>query len=510
MKPDSSAADSSATDHTAQSDDSPSPLETLQRRYADQLSQDIELLEAEKAKLQTEIDALRQDYVSLHAKTQQLRQVSTLSTSPSAQPSMAPERLLSGPVNEAPLSPVSLSPAPLSPVSLSSVPLSPTEKRGLPLGPTLPGEPAPAIRAEPPPAANEQPELRSRPLELPTPATSEQQRWQRRVEQQQENTSALVSIRRKSPRKGLVLSAIATLLIVWHYGIVYALSQGGRWLSIDIGELGTGFVPSAALLWLRMLIMVPAIVLLAPQLHRSTWEDIQSWIATKEPQLALLVGSGIALFFSQVLLYQSIGIVGPIVATALLFLYPLTAVPLGLWLKQEKALSPFSLLAIVAIAMGGLLVVRPTFSTAATPGIRIGLLASVALSIYIVLTNMSYRRHCHPMPVAVIQFSTVAALSSVVLLFNPIKLVNISWVSFCSLGIFVGVLMLAAYLFNYSSLHNIGGKTAIIAATTPLAMLILSFTFSPAQPLAIIQWTGVLLVSIGGIALGKEKLNSLG
>ncbi|MEL6354830.1 MAG: hypothetical protein AAFR58_24255, partial [Cyanobacteria bacterium J06627_28] len=76
MKPDSSAADSSATDHTAQSDDSPSPLETLQRRYADQLSQDIELLEAEKAKLQTEIDALRQDYVSLHAKTQQLRQVS--------------------------------------------------------------------------------------------------------------------------------------------------------------------------------------------------------------------------------------------------------------------------------------------------------------------------------------------------------------------------------------------------------------------------------------------------
>ena len=377
------------------------------------------------------------------------------------------------------------------------------------MGPTLPGEPAPAIRSEPASTANAQPELRSRPLALPTPATSEQQRWQRRV-QQQENPSALVSIRRKSPRKGLVLGAIATFLIAWHYGIVYALSQGGSWLSIEIGELGKGFVPSAALLWLRMLSMVPAIVLLAPQLHRNTWEDIQSWIATKEPQLALLVGSGIALFFSQVLLYQSIGIVGPIVATALLFLYPLTAVPLGLWLKQEKALSPFSLLAIVAIAMGGLLVVRPTFSTAATPGIRIGLLASVALSLYIVLTNMSYRRHCHPMPVAVIQFSTVAALSSVVLLVNPIKLVNISWVSFCSLGVFVGVLMLTAYLFNYSSLHNIGGKTAIIAATTPLTMLILAFTFSPAQPLAIIQWTGVLLVSIGGIALGKEKLSSLG
>ncbi|MGB3570705.1 MAG: EamA family transporter, partial [Phormidesmis sp.] len=69
-------------------------------------------------------------------------------------------------------------------------------------------------------------------------------------------------------------------------------------------------------------------------------------------------------------------------------------------------------------------------------------------------------------------------------------------------------LMLATYFFIYSSLRLIGTKTAIVAAATPLVSLLLSWGFVPNTTLEIIQWTGILLVAIGGIALGKEKLNN--
>ena len=67
--------------------------------------------------------------------------------------------------------------------------------------------------------------------------------------------------------------------------------------------------------------------------------------------------------------------------------------------------------------------------------------------------------------------------------------------------------MLAAYLLNYVSLLAIGPRTAMIAATTPLVTSLFSWSFYPVPRLEIIQWTGILMVAVGGIALGKEKLD---
>ncbi|MEM9945206.1 MAG: hypothetical protein AAF810_03995 [Cyanobacteria bacterium P01_D01_bin.36] len=472
-----------------------SPVVNLQRRYTDQLSQDIEQLEAQKTQLQGEVAALRQDYIKLQTETRSLRHSASLSASP----------------------------YPITPSRNTSHSPRPTEKiHTAERGPLLPGEqevPPPPILLSAPATAesptveseaaateassNETP-LKERPqersIELPTPATSEQQRYQRIVQPPHKTASSV----KTTARRSFVLSAIATLFTAWHYGLVSSLLQGGSWLGIAIGQLGTGFVPAVALLWLRMLVIVPVMVLIAPQLHRTTWEDLLDWFYSREQLIIPLVGSGIALFFSQVFLYQSIGTLGPAIGVAMLFLYPLSSLPLGLWLRQEKALTPFSLLAVVAIAMGGLLVAKPAF-TLSSASVGFGLLASLALGLFIVLTNHSYRLRCHPVPTAIVQFSTVAVLSSLVLLIKPLKLVNISWMSFCLWGLLIGALMLVAYLFTYASLLNIRSKTAVIAAATPLAALILGWGFSPRPPLQIIQWTGIMLVSLGGIALGKEK-----
>ncbi|MEO0886148.1 MAG: hypothetical protein AAFY54_09435 [Cyanobacteria bacterium J06648_10] len=503
-QPDSSQSERSASNSTSRNNASLSSLESLQRRYTDQLSQDIEQLEAEKVKLQTEVAALRADYAQLHREMRSLRQSVHLLSPPAAQftgdvsdvdadssgdeAGEKAERELSDTV----------------PASADSFPGEQSETTSLPkpppfeIGPRLPGE-----KALPLTSAHARP--KPKPIELPTPATSEQRRA--RVIQRQIEAEPIA---KATTRRGLILSAIATVLTVIHYGLVGSLTQGGRWFGIEVGQLGLGFVPAVALLWLRMLVMVPVLVALAPELYRPTWKDLQDWFNTREQLFVPLIGSGVALFFSQVLLYQSIGLAGAVVGSTLLFLYPLSAVPLGLGFAREKLPTPLGLMALVAIAMGGFLIARPFLSQGESGPIWLGVLASLALSCYILLTNVSYRQQCHPVPSGLVQFSTVAVLSSLVLLIKPLEMADISWFSFCLWGILIGFLTLIAYLFTYTSLRTIGAKTAIVAAATPLVMLIIGWGFVPRPALEIIQWTGVFLVTLGGMALGKEKTTQKG
>jgi len=447
-----------------------SPLERLKLRYAKQLTKDIERLESEKATLQLDIDALQAERDQLAA-----------------------------------LSESSLADA------NTGVESTHLEIRSQP---RLPGE-SEATGAT---STAQRPDT---PLALPIPATSEQRR-----QQAMQLRQADADIQSDTLRRGMVLSAIAALLIAWHYGIVATLGQGGSWLGFPIGELGAGFVPAAALLWLRMLVMIPALVFLAPQLHKETWEDLQAWIYTRDQIMLLLMVSGLALFLSQAFIYQSISLLGAPIGATLLFLYPLTVIPLGVVLAQENKITQVGLLAIVAIAMGGLLTARPAFTSAldaeleagleaglevglALPStaIWLGVLASVCFSFYIVMTNIAYRQQCHPIPTAIVQFSVVAVLSSFILLVRPLELPGISWLSFSLWGIVLGITMLLVYLLSYGSLRLIGARTGAIAAAVPLLTLMMAWFFTPRPALEIIQWTGLLLVSVGGIALGSEKAN---
>ncbi|PZO11481.1 MAG: hypothetical protein DCF25_19285 [Leptolyngbya foveolarum] len=442
-----------------------SPLERLKLRYARQLNKDIERLEATKAALQTDIDALQAECDQLAA---QLASSIALSDGADGEPT-CPE---------------------------------------LRHQPRLPGESEASMAI---PVAQRP----GTPLELPIPATSEQRRQQAMQLQQ-----ADADVQSDTLRRGLVLSAIATILIAWHYGIVAALGQGGSWLGLPIGELGAGFVPAVALLWLRMLVMIPALVFLAPQLYQATWEDLQSWVYTRDQITLLLVVSGLALFLSQAFIYQSISLIGAPIGATLLFLYPLTVIPLGAVLAQETKITQVGLLAIVAIAMGGLLTARPAFTSVLNSGldtgleagsalpstaIWLGVLASVCFSFYIVMTNTAYRQQCHPIPTAIVQFSVVAVLSSFILLMRPLELPGISWLGFAGWGIVLGIAMLLVYLVSYGSLRLIGARTGAIAAAVPLVTLVIAWFFTPQPSLEIIQWTGILLVSVGGIALGNEK-----
>ncbi len=468
--------------------------QTPQERYVEQLYQDIERLEAIKASLQANIATLQTDYQRLKSAVQAAESASRSATEAGAFVTLGPDSLssLSNPSN-----------------SISNS-----------IGPRLPGEaPSPTTIK-----AAQSDTIYDQPIHLPvtTPALGPSQEPPYRVEAKGLSDQTKVNL-----RKGLGLSAIATGLVAWHFGVVSALGQGGGWLGINIAQLGTGFVPAVALLWLRMLVTVPVLIALATQLYRDTWEEVQDWIYTRDQPLILLIGSGIALFFSQALIYQSLGELGPGVGAILLFIYPLTATPLGRVLRQERDLSGLGLLGLVAIAMGGFLTIRPMLSltaaqstaqstaqfTGAVPqAIWLGLLASLAFSLYITLTQLSYRQQCHPIPVSIMQLSTVAVLSSVVLLVKPLKLVDISWLGLTFWGLLLGLAMTLVYLLQYilqsGTLRIVGVYTAMVAAATPLAAAIIGWSFAPTLTFEIIQWTGTLLVTVGGIALAKDKLKT--
>ena len=472
--------DSEDSENSENIEEIPTEPQTPQERYAEQLYQDIERLEVIKASLQANIATLQADYKRLKSAVQAAESADQAETQAGA----------------------------LATLGSSS------------LGPRLPGEPAPSgMLGQPAEAAS----IYAQPIHLPiTTAALGSGREQSLDSFYNPGLSAQA---KADLRKGLGLSAIATGLVAWHFGVVSALGQGGSWLGVNIGQLGTGFVPAVALLWLRMLVTVPILIALATQLYQDTWEDIQDWIYSRDQLLILLISSGVALFFSQVLLYQCLGNIGPGLGAVLLFLYPLTAVPLGKFMRQERDLSGLGLLGLVALAMGGFLAIRPVLSsniaqataqsaaqsTGAVPNaIWLGLLASLAFSLYIRLTQLSYRQQCHPIPVSIVQLSTVAVLSSIVLLVKPLKLVDISWLSLTFWGLLLGLTMTLVYLLQYvlqsGNLRMVGVYTAMVAAATPLAAVMIGWSFDPTTAFEIIQWTGTLLVSVGGIALAQDKL----
>lgn len=322
--------------------------------------------------------------------------------------------------------------------------------------------------------------------------------------------------RSRNLRKGLMLGAIATLILALHHVLVGAVGQGLPLLGLiqftNVSRASP--VLAMVLVWLETIVVLPLLLLLAPQLHGGLWGDLQQWLGTRDRRLWQLLGSGGAFLIAQVCLYYAIAAVGPAVAVPLLFLYPLMAIPLA-WLLQGEKPTPLRLVVMLAVAMGGWLTAQPLLGgTDSQLGISAALLAAAAFGIYAVLLNLSFRRQCHPLSASIVQFGTVAILSSLLLLFQPLDqpleqvIGAVSWLPLLLAGLCLGILTLLFQLFNFSSLHLVGGvRTALLAAATPLLTAILATLLTPIGPPQVIQWTGILLILIGGIALGLDRLN---
>lgn len=324
-------------------------------------------------------------------------------------------------------------------------------------------------------------------------------------------------------KTGLVFIICSTLALSVHNVLVGIIGYGGN----IFGQLAIpGIFPlnipnSLMLLWLRMLVVLPLMAIVAGKLYPATWKDIRHFLGAEDKRpIFQVIASGGFLFMSQVLIYKSISEVGPGVAVTLLFMYPLITVPLAWFLFGDR---PTSLRAVVmfAITIGVVLTALPRISAdlagvggAVSPwGILAALLSSGTFALYLISMQLSFRK-LHPVPVSLCQFTTIFVLTSVVLIVGSFfGLQTAEPSSYGGLylgGVLLGGLTLLGYLFNNYGVRFMGAAQAsIVAATGPVLTAIMAYLITPGEKsmLQFIQWIGVTLVTLGVLALSLERLN---
>lgn len=333
-------------------------------------------------------------------------------------------------------------------------------------------------------------------------------------------TPAPASGRPAHVKTGMVLVVLSTLALSIHNVLVGIIGYGGQIFGhFPVSGIFPLTIPnSLMLLWLRMVVVLPLLTLLAAQLYPRVWRDIQGLFhsADRRP-LYQVMASGGFLFLSQVLIYKAISDIGPGVAVTLLFMYPLITVPLAWFLFGDRP-SPLRLVVMFAISMGIVFTALPRINAdldggaVSAWGVGAALLSSVAFALFLVSMQLCFRR-LHPVPVSLLQFSTIFVLTSFILIVGSFFGLEPSqptsqWGLYLG-GLMLGVLTLLGYLFNNYGVQMMGAAQAsIIASSGPVITAILAYLITPGEKssLQFIQWMGVILVTLGVISLSFERL----
>ena len=337
-----------------------------------------------------------------------------------------------------------------------------------------------------------------------------------------------VSSRRFSPVQVGFLLVVLSTVVSSLYNIVI------KWMFFkaqdNLGVLEIQGVISPTLgnifliLMLRLLVVVPLMLLLAPMMHPQVWQDIQTLMASsasnptpnrslkKQRILQMSIASGCFLFVSQVLIYLAIGQVATGMAIALFFVYPMISGFLS-WLLFSDRPDGFRFAAMVAILCGELMVLGGS-STLGTSifnlGSTTGILAGLAFACYVILTRICASK-LHPVSFTLVNFSTMFLLSFICLMLPLPRNLNISvepsnLLELILIAFILGVLTLVGYVLNNVGIRKLGAlRSAIIGAGVPILTVVFGALILQ-ESLAVVQVMGVLFVTIGVAAYSLEKM----
>lgn len=327
---------------------------------------------------------------------------------------------------------------------------------------------------------------------------------------------------RSNAQMGLLFVVLSTLALSLHNVLVGVIGNGGQLFGqFPMPDIFPLTIPnSLMLLWLRMVVVLPLLSLVATKLYPRVWQDLRDLFNSDDKRPVFqVIASGSFLFLSQVLIYKAISDVGPGVAVTLLFMYPLITVPLAWFLFGDRPTS-LRLVVMFAISMGIVFTALPKIYTDVSGdgvslwGVGAALLSSVAFALFLVAMQLSFRR-LHPVPVSLLQFSTIFALTSLILIVGSFFGLQTSQPT-SQLGLYVsagllGLLTLLGYLCNNYGVKLMGAAQAsIVAASGPVMTAIMAYVITPGEKsnLQFIQWMGVVLVTLGVISLSLERLTN--
>jgi drug/metabolite transporter (DMT)-like permease len=313
---------------------------------------------------------------------------------------------------------------------------------------------------------------------------------------------------------GFLLILLSTIALSLHNVVVGIIGYPSNILGLF--QIG-GFIKLNSLgnsLWIllmRMWVVVPAMSAIAWILYKPTWQDIKKFSLSRDRALLRsVIGSGMFLFLSQVLIYIAIGQIGPGVAVTILFMYPIVTVPLA-WVLFGDRPTRLRLVVMVTICLGIILTALPKLTATTTVswvGIGAAVISGISFAFYLISMQISFRK-LHPVPVSLIQFVTIFVLTHLMLLFFRIGEPPANGWGLFAGGIVLGLLTLAGYLLNNFGVRFMGAaRASIIASSGPVLTALLAFLITPGDrtALQLVQWLGILVVTAGVVALSFERM----
>lgn len=319
---------------------------------------------------------------------------------------------------------------------------------------------------------------------------------------------------------GFILVLLSTVALSVHNVIVrivgsqsdiFGLFPLGGYIKLGIGN-------SLLVLWLRMIVVVPLLAIFARSLYPPVWTDIKRVLtASNLSPLFSAVASGCCLFLSQVLIYIAFGLFGnPGIPVTILFMYPIVTVPVA-WILFRDRPSSLRIGVTIAVALGVILAAWPNISSTqnfSLVGLGTAMASGIAFAFYLIFIQLAFQRRVPPVPVSLIQFTTIFVLCSLSLMLLPEQFLGVQVLPGKQTGLIIGamilgVLTLLGYLLNNFAVRSMGAAQASIvssmgpALTAVLALLIIP---SPQTLLQGVQWAGIILVTLAVGALSFEKL----
>lgn len=279
------------------------------------------------------------------------------------------------------------------------------------------------------------------------------------------------------------------------------------------GIISPGIGNSLLILLLRMIVVMGLMPIVATFLYPPVWQDLRRFLQSGDRRLMLtVIGSGFFLFLSQVAIYVAIGEIPTGIAITIFFIYPIVTVIASWGLFGDRP-TLIRVIAMITILAGGILCLPARNPNIAMGNVQVGVIAAICAGVafagYVLLTQVAAGK-LHPIPFSLVNFAAIFVFSAVSLMVLPDNLgISIEpgvWNGLIIGGVVLGVLTLSSYLLNNFAIRSAGASLASIIGTTGPALTALFAFWIIGESIKQQQIYGMALVILGVGAMSVERM----
>ncbi|MBP9885151.1 MAG: DMT family transporter [Leptospiraceae bacterium] len=324
-------------------------------------------------------------------------------------------------------------------------------------------------------------------------------------------TAAPVTNQHSHLTKGLILILTSSLLLSFQNVVTRViLSPKSLFGLFDGIILNSSFSNSLLILVLRCAVVLPIMAfLVAPRLHKNTWQDILDLSKPEnKTRLYSVMSSGLFLFCSQLSMYIALGSIPTGIATTIFFIYP-TITILLMWAFFKDRPSLPLVFAMVTIYIGGFMTIPAAAFTPKGDGGNFVLgaitaaLSGVAFAGYIIMIKNA---KMHPAPFTIVNFSIIFVLGLAILLQVGFEIDPSHTMDLVYGTLILATTTLIGYLLQNFGVPLVGPSLAsVIGASGPAVTALMAF-FLIGEKLDLQQGLGVFLVTLWVLGISVENM----